>query len=915
MLTILSTLAIKMKAEFDYSHESFAAIEYTWTDDNGDTHTSNLAEEATDPNQILAMLTEVYSNDNIPGTTWVDGGEEDTSGNTGTVTYYRDGENSFPNMGADVPNPESGMTCVLVKVKRGWTINNRETNPLNWIRSCVESMQVVTSRQRIDGAEPGYCFNIETPCNLFYWMTKGKRRKMADKITKNAFEIYSPGDDASSAINTVKANDIMEAGEAYEVVHDCGGGMIFNGPHYFGIHGLNGTVAEQHNYCMFIPDARFYYWNQRDVNGPFTWYNKEHRPLLFSYQIKLTATLEPNEDEDWWNSHVTWSSNYKRLTQSTVAGEFYLYRVLADGSYQAIQASEMTAVYPDSTQVSVNDEGLTVIKSNAVYPQVLVAEKEYATTSHTVRYIISGHPLNSEFTLSTSNEDEVIIPSHASTEQLAIEGQWRSTHAFKTHSNAYSNQITVLSNTEGLKPLIQQYVADGDVFTLYRTPSNDSETHVEVGFLTITSKTLSADEESYNYTGTITYTNTATPSQVVTMTSGTLKASEIVFSTTESKKPIFTDNFIEDVANAVPSYEYQLIQTESASGTIVFSNTLTFTPHRSNVAVELCTYTQEEVESDTDHHLKPNTVVAHLTAKRSTEIRRYELQCTWDNGDSWTEVARLSRIPGTTNYSLTTLAEDGSLSYQPANSTITMDAASKAVDVTVPYIPYAIGGSEAPSFCVNIVTATEDVYTDNTWGTTHALGVSMPWVTALNTWAWHAIPESGNPHDISMRNLYDPHYPVSNTDWNGGTYNVWRTIPTGETLIVNQSVLPTDEADAQSTHEVDPTTFASTHRDNFHYTVSSGTTSIPVSYRVRHYALVASKERSAEAAYVLTEDKINLTVDATINTGVEDAVENDPDTTTLYFNLQGLYVGNDPTQLPSGIYIERSAKGAHKIRL
>lgn len=45
----------------------FAGIEYDWTDSDGGSHTSTLDEIATDPDQIIAMLREVYMNQNIPG--------------------------------------------------------------------------------------------------------------------------------------------------------------------------------------------------------------------------------------------------------------------------------------------------------------------------------------------------------------------------------------------------------------------------------------------------------------------------------------------------------------------------------------------------------------------------------------------------------------------------------------------------------------------------------------------------------------------------------------------------------------------------------------------------------------------------------------------------------------------------------
>ena len=45
----------------------FEGITYNWTDSLGTSHTNNLAEIATDPDQIIAMIREVYMNRNIPG--------------------------------------------------------------------------------------------------------------------------------------------------------------------------------------------------------------------------------------------------------------------------------------------------------------------------------------------------------------------------------------------------------------------------------------------------------------------------------------------------------------------------------------------------------------------------------------------------------------------------------------------------------------------------------------------------------------------------------------------------------------------------------------------------------------------------------------------------------------------------------
>lgn len=48
-------------------HSALYDYNYDWTDDNGESHTSNLLETATDPNQIIAMLRKIYMTREIPG--------------------------------------------------------------------------------------------------------------------------------------------------------------------------------------------------------------------------------------------------------------------------------------------------------------------------------------------------------------------------------------------------------------------------------------------------------------------------------------------------------------------------------------------------------------------------------------------------------------------------------------------------------------------------------------------------------------------------------------------------------------------------------------------------------------------------------------------------------------------------------
>lgn len=54
---------VKMQVDSAY----YAQFTYSWTDADGQPHTSRLTDVATDTRQIKAMLAEVYSNPKIPG--------------------------------------------------------------------------------------------------------------------------------------------------------------------------------------------------------------------------------------------------------------------------------------------------------------------------------------------------------------------------------------------------------------------------------------------------------------------------------------------------------------------------------------------------------------------------------------------------------------------------------------------------------------------------------------------------------------------------------------------------------------------------------------------------------------------------------------------------------------------------------
>ena len=100
-------------------HSAIYDYNYTWIDSNGKERTNNLQETATEPEQIIAMLREIYMNPEIPGNLYRgydENGvlEKDKNGNNWLVTY--------PAIGSLVQNTENDTYTYQYNDAYGWNI-------------------------------------------------------------------------------------------------------------------------------------------------------------------------------------------------------------------------------------------------------------------------------------------------------------------------------------------------------------------------------------------------------------------------------------------------------------------------------------------------------------------------------------------------------------------------------------------------------------------------------------------------------------------------------------------------------------------------------------------------------------------------------------------------------------------------
>ena len=231
-----------------YNENDHSAIydkEYTWTDDNGNTHTSNLLEIATDPNQIIAMLRKVYMDRDIPGIKVR--GYEDPVANEATPSYNRDegvyppvaypavgtivqGENNelvySDAYGWNIPTSmplgditgstynykyfdpteyepnEDGLTLILVEIKDG--VNTVQGNSSYYgvtsgtlkdkVEHTFKSARILTSYKKsaIGTDKEGTLFKIDADkLNRYFILGKGKPR-LADHSNNGGWECYYP---------------------------------------------------------------------------------------------------------------------------------------------------------------------------------------------------------------------------------------------------------------------------------------------------------------------------------------------------------------------------------------------------------------------------------------------------------------------------------------------------------------------------------------------------------------------------------------------------------------------------------------------------------------------------------------------------------------------------------------------------
>ena len=432
---------------------------YTWTNANGDPVTSNLADPATDPRQIMALLKEVYTNKEIPGI-WQCGYTKDGQ-REGTIDYTvknNDAINkAYGILEGDYQPIKEGYTTLVVTVKNSWkpNPNNMSENldkdqTMSYIAEAIESVQILTDGVYIpatgtDGKKnpnPGAVYRLSGSASRIFFMSKGRGREWDKTVIHNyapfngMFEEYSPVAVSNSGQLVENFYARLVNGEFFKVEHDCP--TVAGKKHYFFMESESSTKKyDVTDLIVTVPDYRLWKWDDRDYQGntksKYTNYNKSHAPSLGLYGIQLTATATPATGDEY-TVDLKWTSTLNKITGNEIDQRFKVWVRAEDGGLKPLLDA-------NGNQVEIAPGETFEYNYNV----------KQGFEGREITYVVSGQPTDALFINykeAYSNDDKVFIPGLDPNEglRLSIGTTSTSDYDLATETNQYKNLITIDHN-------------------------------------------------------------------------------------------------------------------------------------------------------------------------------------------------------------------------------------------------------------------------------------------------------------------------------------------------------------------------------------------------------------------------------------------------------------------------------------
>lgn len=631
-LTAVAFLSATVSAQPVVKPKSFyEGRTYTWTNANDGTVTSNLADPATDPRQIMALLKEVYTNKEIPGI-WQCGYTEDGE-REGTIDYNVT-KNDYLNAIYDIPTgnykpKEEGYTTLIVKVKDTWTpsleydLSKKET--LKYIANSIESVQILTEGIYIptigtDGKKnpnPGAIYRLSGNANRLFFMSKGRGRAKVNKFLgfvtsvetvhdyapfNGMFEEYSPVAVSGGQVVENFYTKLVD-GDIFKVEHDCS--SVPGNEHYFCMMGAKGTKKfDVTDLIVTIPDYRFWYWNKRDKQGSmdvnYTNYHKSYAPSLGLYGIQLKATATPAAGDEY-TVELKWTSSLNEITGNEFDQRFKVWVRAEDGGLEPLldaNGNQVEIAPGETFQYNYNEKR--------------------GFEGREITYVVSGQPTDEMFVNYKevySNDDKVFIPGLDPDEGLRLNIGTTSTSDYDlaTETNQYKNLITIDHN------LVNTHVKYGNLqagskLAFYRYDVDRNSEAKKIAELEIVSvdkrKNGSKYYLDYKYNLSFFYQeNEATPKTNLTGATYSLKTNSSYTNNTTNEIDFngfninsFNDEFCASTAiNDHPaSYEYKasFSNLNHSTQSELHSAFSTIKIHKTNTGITDKAITIEDVEND-----------------------------------------------------------------------------------------------------------------------------------------------------------------------------------------------------------------------------------------------------------------------------------------------------------------------------
>ena len=516
------------------------AITFNWTDAQGVQHTSSIADPATDPHHIAALLREIFINKKVPGVKAVgynsatsevpDNGDVryvitdaalDSKSWPGHPSYQRLMYNNYIRDLYNIPTPleakddagnvighygdytpdDEGHTTLLVKTK--YKISSFSATGIVSYDALIDliSKNIEEVRLLAEGeyyakdkgiGKPGALFKTSGVASSFFFLSKGQPRRdnMDESVTWSIapfygmFEEYSPEELGSYHTVVTDVWATLKNGKNYKVEHDCGSVLCNN--HQFNMadreesHSINDMI-------FFIPDRRFEKFPGRSDNGEFTHYNRDYAPAVAMLSIPLKASGTQNASEkNKWDITLTWSSNLNAMTGNVIPQKFNLY-IVDDAGNRTLLKQDFTGE-PDA---------------NGNYHYTYTVDKE--PKSRIIRYVVEGTPLEGEFTPVISNYDLVEVPGLDQNQRLQLGLNVRPVSDYRLNEqlNVYCNHLDV-SNAAGTY-ITESYLTKSNArMELYRQWNDVDGNAQEALVATIYNFTKDGDK---GYTYAMTHSN------------------------------------------------------------------------------------------------------------------------------------------------------------------------------------------------------------------------------------------------------------------------------------------------------------------------------------------------------------------------------------------------------------------------